>query len=479
MKPRRSVWLWGSIGAMPLALAIGWWLADRESEFVAHARIAVPDAAVPQEPGPRMLPTIEETLLSPEAITGAADRLRRQGIPLPVSSPLDSEVEYLMNRLDARRERHGDHDEFEITYLTPDPATAVDVLKAVLETGLEVLRQLSPEAEDPGDDRRDRELERVSQSLQREQQTVSSLDERIAEADLGESRESMTAEGMRSLVTALDESRTKRAEAEDRLADARAQLRSGASAAQVIAGLPEGVMGASVRDLAGAEETRTLLRRKVAALKEISRVYGRNHPRIVALRSEIDELRTRLATILVSPSKPPNPLAEQRIPALELVEEELPTVATVLLEILDEQQLKASALEQDLERRLFAASDAKNNRSKLESQRDNGRQTLHVLQEEHDRIAREIADARRQAERRRASVIEAPALFPDPIVPSPAPHLFWAGVAGLAVAVLCWRKHRQTRVLPEEAVATLPLDRERARKQADDQARLRRLRRAA
>lgn len=477
MSVRRSAWLWGAWGATPLTLAIGWWFADREALFVAHARISVPDT-IAEGSGPRMVPTIEEALLSPEALAAAADRMRRDGTPLPLASPLDSEIEHLINHLDAVRERHGDHDEFELTYLTPEPATAVVILTAVVESGLKALREMAPHAEDPAAEGRERERERVAQSLEKKRQAASSLDERIAEADRSDSRGDLTAEGMRLLTSALDAARVRRAETEDHLADARARFRSGASAAQVIAGLPEGTLGNSARELAGADETRGLLRRKTAALKELSRVYGRNHPRIVELRSDIDELRRRLATILVSPSKPLNPLAENGIAPADVLEADLPAVATVLLEILDEQQLQASALEQDLDRRLSAAVAAAERRKGLETQRETAKYELGLLQEEHDRLAREVTEARREADLHRANIVEPPALSPDPIVPSPAANLLWAGMAGLVASTLCWRKHRDT-VRVAQAAPPAPAVEERSRKKPDNLARLRRLRRAA
>ncbi|HTI52132.1 MAG TPA: hypothetical protein VL475_14315, partial [Planctomycetaceae bacterium] len=420
MKGQRKLLTAMAVAALPLSLATGWgWHASHEPEFVAHARISVPTTANLRPAGDYALPNLEETLLSPDVVTAAVDLLAERGFVLPLNPAEDSEINFLLNRVDTACERRGNQDEIELSYRAADGEQALATLSAIADAGLVALRSNFPAVEDPAAGGRERERAQIASACEEQRGRVAELQEQITKRDSTASDSAATDEPLQALASALDDLREHRADAEDRLANARQQIRSGVDAAQIVAELPDDADWTALRENLQALQWKTELLQKDAARNAAAAIYGKNHPRMAGLRAETEQLRQKLA--LIEPAETSN---AADIPLL---------ASTLVLKTLEEKWQQAADAEQAAEERLAAASAVREQQQGLDSQLADARQELAFLKTEQDRIEREIAEAHRETESRLPGLSESPTLEPEPITPALTAYLLWAGAVGLAL----------------------------------------------
>lgn len=434
MTVRRKFWLCAALVATPLSFGGGWcWNRSCEPEYRASARVSIPSSIVTCFPAALPASNPEESLLSPEVVAAAADLLQEREIPLPVESRFDSEIDYLLNRLDARRTSDGDRVEIELLYRTPDAERAVAVLTAVVDAGVRALQSLAPEIADTGEDDRNRERAQLADAFEQQQTRVSELQERIAAGDREPVDSENAAGSLRALATSFEVARSHRIEAEDQLALAFRDVRAGVTVEQILARLPDGPAWSETRDLLGAVLLRDEIRQLEVAQEAAAALYGRNHPRMVGLRTQLEQTRQKIsiqaggaleATVIQASMNDfdGGPQANTQ------------PVTALLLKVLEEKASQANVAEQELEQRLASANAAREERQSLEPQLADARQEMAFLQREHERVRQEIAAARHHAEGQCVSISEPPLLSSETIVPSLPQHLFWAGCAGILVS---------------------------------------------
>ncbi len=476
--PRR-LWLGAALVATPLSLAIGWcWNRTCDPEYVATARVSVPPSIVDHVRGTNPSPIVEDSVLSPEVIAAAADLLQERGISLPFESRPDSEIDYLLGHLDAAHERDGDRVEVELRYHTTDAEKAVPVLTAVVDSGIRALQGLVPEVADPGADDRNRERAQLAQALEQQQIRVAELQERLASRNREPLDALPSAESLRALASALEEGREHRIEAEDHLALACQEIRAGVGVEQIVARLPESSAWSETRDVAGTIRMQDELRQLEIASEAAAAVYGRNHPRMIGLQTQLEQTRQKLAArpehvpnvpvIQASSSTDPNANSPSSAP----------TTAVLLLTALEEKCRQATRAEQNFERKLASATAAREEQQVLEPQLADARGELAFLQKEHERVRQEIVAMRCEAENRRVKVSEPPTLSPEPIVPPLAQHLLWPGIAGMLISGGLLRGFQRSPERPvspaDDPYRTRTIERSKSREE-DNLARLRRL----
>jgi hypothetical protein len=427
-----------------LALAAGWWWHGcQEPEYVAHARLTVP-ALADVAPGNDAAPNAAESLLSPEVIAAASDLLRERGIALPYASPLDSEVDELLHRLQATHEVHGERAELNLSYRTPEAPQAVPVLTAVVDAGLRALQSAAPPADDPDASSREREREQLGQAVERQRAQAAALQDQVANREREEGSDALVAERTRSCAAALEAACARRLEAEQRLAHARRDIQAGADCERIMAKLPDGADWSATRELVDASLQRHELRKQEAAVRQAAAIYGRNHPRMVELRTQVARLRQNVAAIQMPADAPAIVLASAVGSASTARDDEQLPPGELLLKLLAEKSWQAIDAEEDAGQQLAAATMLQDERQVLVAQLAAARQELGFLQKEHDQVQRRVDEARREVERSRADIVESPTLSPDSVVPSLSLYLAIAGSAGTVVSIGCWRRFRRS-----------------------------------
>lgn len=434
MTVRRKLWLCAALAAAPLSLAAGWcWNRSCDPEYVASACVSAPVSLIERSFGTFDKSDIEESFLSPEIVTAAAELLQERAASDPHSATLDSEIDTILNRLEVSHERDGDRLDIELRYRTTDARQAVAVLTAVVDTGVRSLQSLAGDAADATTEDRNRECSQLAQALEQQQARVSELQARSAARDRESPESPHSPAGLRALDLELQQVRELRIEAEDQLATACREVRAGVSVEQIVARLPDGSAWTETREVAGAIRLKDELRQLETAFETAARVYGRKHPRMLGLQTQIDQTRQQLASqtellansSVVQASSTESESQSQASP---------PATAVLLLTALEEKCRQVTLAEQDLEGRLASATTLRDEQLALDPQLADARQELDFLQKEHERVRREIAATRREADRRRVNITEPPTLLAEPLVPSLPKHLLWAGLAGTIVS---------------------------------------------
>jgi hypothetical protein len=462
----RKLALFASMTALPLSLAVGWlWHGSHEPEYIARARITIPAAAGIRAPTDSTLPNLEEMFLAPDVVMAAIDLLAERGSVLPVDPAADSEVNFVLNRVETACAHRGNEDEIEIRYRAADGDRALATLSALADAGLAALRSQIPAVEDPAAGGREREHAQISRACDDLQSRVAALKDEIARRDAATGNEPPRG-GQTALETALEEVRQLRVDAEDHLADARRRIRSGADAASIVADLPDEPHWGALRESLAAIQCEAELRQKDAAHDSAAAIYGRNHPRMARLKAEIDQLREKLAGL--------KPRVSDSAGSLLLASD-------VLLKALEDKWQQAAAAEQEAQAKLEDAREAHEREQGLDARLADARQELAFLKTEQDRVKYEIAEARREAESRLPGLAEPPALEEEPITPELTAYLIWAGAAGLFLAALFWRLAGRTsdRTRPARVTRGARHHGRTLSREEDNLARLRRLKSAA
>ena len=428
----RRTWLRiGAVAAVPFSLLSGYlWHSGFEPEYVAYGRISIPAAVAGTAIGPHgsLAPTLEEVLLSPENVTVAADLLRSRGVTLSTVSPLDSDVEELIRRLDAGHDQLPDHAEVRLSFQTPDAEQAIPVLTAVLDACLKALDQSRPKGDQAVAAGREAELRDLNEELSGREGALAELELQSKRPETATLDPSLIPERIKALETSLSSARDRRVAAEDRLADVHQQLGEGASAEQIADRIAGPEDPASVRDRLVTTRARERLKQQQEAFDRAATIYGRNHPRLIQLRNEVDQLKQETGVVQ----------ADSRDDAASL------SPSAVLLRSQEELLSQATTAERELQEQLDQVVANQKLRKELEEQIALARDEIAPLRERRDEVARQIEVATIEAEASRATISEPPALAPEAIVPSLTGYLVWSGLAGLVLGAVLWRGSRKS-----------------------------------
>lgn len=428
MIDRRTWWRIGAAGAVPVAMLAGFlWHSGFEPEYVAYARISVPTSIVTAVAGPQgsLTPTIEEVILSPENMTAAADLVRLRGIILSTVSPLDSDVEELIRRVDAGHDQQHDHAEVRVSFQTPDADQAIPVLSAVLDACLAALDHANPRGDETAATSREAELNDLTDELATRQDALADLEQRARRFDASQLDATLLADRIRSLESSLAKARDERIAAEDRLADIHQQLGAGFTAEQIAEKLP-GSLHSGTHEQVVTTRAKEELRQQQESLDKASTIYGRNHPRLIQIRNEVDRLKQQAGIVHADASSESAP----RSPS------------SVLLQSQEALLNQASISEQELETQLERAVSDRKSRIELDEQLALARDEIGPLRGRYDELKRQTDAADRAAESGKATICEPPALAPEAIVPSLTGYLAWGGFVGLIFAAGFWHKSR-------------------------------------
>ncbi|MSR59880.1 MAG: hypothetical protein EXS05_19950 [Planctomycetaceae bacterium] len=479
MKHRRlfaalGVWL-----AMPLCVFATWvWHVMQEPDYAAQVRIALPAGALsglqPAGTDGVSLRAPKDAVLSREVIAAAAALLHRRGIFPSVEASGETELNDLLNRLDARCEQQGLQDEIVLGYHAADAEQAIAVLTAVADVEVDWLRRSLPDPADPTMSERETEQSQLAQAIERQQAAEFRLIDRMSDLGGDEVENATNGEAIESLTAALNEARRDRLDAADWLTRARQQVRLGNTAEEIIAGLPDSPIWNSTRELLNRVRWQDELAAQEANLKSAAAILGRNHPRLVQLQSEVERQRRRLEEGAVRPRQTPPDRQSRSNP----IENSPGTLVDQLVELLEARWQQTVTADEECEQKLAVATEKLADCKDVAAQLADIRQELAFLETEYERVRQEIASCLREADRRRPSLAGTPNLLPEPMSrPMLGPYL-WAALGGLVVSGGLWMRIRRARpasvVSGENTVKSLNSNGFRSQ-QEDNLVRLRRL----
>lgn len=380
--------------------AAAWHFDATEPVFEARARIRLPGDEKLEEVV-RSADGVERIVTAPSGLFKlAAERLKQRSVQLVLSSPLNSEADELANRTSIVSEPQPGQQEIALAYKTSEATDAVPVLTAIVDAYLEAQRKSTANPPPTVPAALQAEKLQFEQAFQQQQATIAVTRQKLAALALDETKRAAAFEKVKSLSGALAETRRLRLEAENRFAQIRKDLDGGLPIELLAARIPDGKARAIVQEALTQAKLQRELKQHAATFLQLSAVYGRNHPRLVELQRQIDDLHSQLAVAGNSPASnnPPSP-------------------AALLLQALDGGLNESQASERDIQDQLQAEQAGLEQFTALQKSFEEGTRELARLQGERDRVEKQIAEIQRQQQPKTATVLEPPALAAVPVSP--------------------------------------------------------------
>jgi hypothetical protein len=425
-----------AFAAAPLALAAGFfWHRSIPPEYVAHAEVALPGAG--EMPGDDPEAAVEELVFSPDVLNAAVELLRERGVLLPLPSPLDSEVDWLLDHARAARDPESSSLVVQLSCSVADRELAVPLLQAIADA---LVRNQSPapqSAADPDAERRDAERRQLAEAVARQNAAIETL-QAAARPDAPAGAPAEPLQPPEAAQAALDAARRERVDFESRLIETRARLAAGGSIEQVLADLPQQPGWNATHSLIAHARLSRRLHEQQAAIESAQAVYGRKHPRMVELQTQLAQLQEQLAAAGVD---------AQGTPPLDVPLDEL------LLRDLERRVAQAVAAEQSAQVQLAAATTRRDEHNRRLAQLAEARQELEFLKGEEARLDQELAAARRVQSARLPGIVEVPTLTQEPLRPGLWKPLGISGTVGLCLSGWFWRSSSVSRKRPHAETA--------------------------
>jgi hypothetical protein len=420
MKHFRSLSLAAALLCLAVSVSTGWlWHALSESTYEAHGRLALRGDPFSESDassrGPDAAGALDsltaDRVLSPEVLAAAADLLHDRGVALSLASPFDSETDYLLGRSRLEPAGNGGADEVRIVCTATQADETLQILTAIVDAFVAGAAAPQPPPVSASDNP-EHEERQLAHAIERQERTIVALaaDQQKSRLALNEA----AGEGPGELDSRLAAARSAVVDAARLLDDARHDFEKQLPADSVAARLPEGPARTKLLDRLSQAKLQEELRRQEALAVKSSSVYGRNHPRLIELREQIEQLRRQVAGLPVQPGDLPDSAQDS-------------DQQTIVLRTLEGTLAAALAEAREVETLQGARNDRAATLQKLEAELGDARQELAFLRGEHDGVRQQVESARREQARRSPAVIEPPTLSPDPIAPQ----------AGLQMAVSC------------------------------------------
>lgn len=448
-------------GAICLVLTVsaGWlWHEFSEETYEAHARVALPKSGGKSPAG------VEEIILSPDVLAGAADLLRDREISLSLATPFDSAADYLLDHV--RVEPPGDDapDEIRIVCSAPLADEALQILSALVDAYLEVARHREPAAEIPAPAESEAERRHLAQAIERQEQALADLTDEIkarkeaaptdgaADGDAGAGEDPAVGEAERVAA------RRAVAEAERGLAAARLDFETNLSPDVVALRLAEGPTRTRIIERLNLIRLKDELGQHEARVEKWSKVYGRNHPRMTEIRGQIEQLQPKIAALQGDAGEIGSSTAAAD-PSL------------MVIDILEADLAALQDAEREIETRLAARNKRLSAQHDVESKLGETRQELEFLYEEHNRLRQQLESARRREAGLVPDIVEQPTLSADRLAPQADFQMAVSGSLGIALYLLVlWQLRVRTQVVKARAAgnqASVAPRRERFRSQEE------------
>lgn len=405
------------VALVPAAIAVGYaWHGTIEPDYAAHARISIPESLA----GELSKLPVEDACLSTEIINVTCDLARERGINLPLASPLDSEIEWLLDHLHAVRDDAAAGMLVQFGCTTADSELSVQILTAAVDAALRSLTPARPPATDEAAASCNAELQQLAQAAARQREKIAALEAAAAPPANGAPAQAAPTDAeLESLKSALAQAAREHVDAGSRLTAVRAGLAAGTTAEQIVAGFPHDAAANGLRDLLHHAQLVRDLHSQEAALQAAAAVYGRRHPRMVELNGRIGRLREQLAAV------PADQLAAAPAQA---------SPAELLTQALEHRATQASAAEAELQQRQAAALAVREERQRHDAELTAARSELTFLEGEQNRLHLEAADARRNEAAQTPSIVEPPTLAVEPVGPPLWRTLAIAAAVGAGLA---------------------------------------------
>jgi hypothetical protein len=432
-----TLWLWQIVSAPKFEASARLAMAQAR---VARADMARPapndqsasvqqapvDVALPVDEAP---PVDESKVLSPEVLSTAALLIADRNVQLSLASPFDSVTDYLLERTRVARPDRGEPGELLITCTALAGDESLQMLSAIVDAYLDAATTAPPALADFTSDERptvelQTECEQLARAMEQHEQTNAELAAHLqaAKAAAGDPSDPSHLDPIK-LEAELVQARRASGDAAGRLADAHRDLERK---------LPAELIATRIADV--PERTKALERLNQLKIKDDldqqealrqkwSAIYGKNHPRMAELRQHIESLEQQVSVFSArDQGQPPDVLAA--------------SAAAVVLAALESEAAGRAAAERELENRLARVQQQLQQQQELEARLRESRQELEFLHGEHGRLWKEIDGARREQASRLATLVEPPALSPDPVAPQAGLPMAAACTSGMALCLL-------------------------------------------
>ena len=264
--------------------------------FEARARLSVPyesiqgvdRAVLPIDGGPGQ----SAAQLSGSTLAAWSDRVKARQLATPSPAAFESELDALRRPLRIDVEKQAGGDEFELIYQASDPELARRLLEAAVECCLDEYRSLRKGAASTATASVAVHVEQLRQRAAAIEANRSEAQARLAQLPVTEATRPAIQERARLLAAAQAEAKQRRLESENRFTQVRSDLAEGVPADLIISRLPDGPLRSALENSLERKQRERELTRLRGLVRERSKIWGAEHPRLRELQRQVAELET-------------------------------------------------------------------------------------------------------------------------------------------------------------------------------------------
>lgn len=262
--------------------------------FEARARLSVPyesiqgvdRAELPVDGAPGQ----GSAQLSGSTLAAWSDRVKARQLAAPTPAAFESELDALRRPLRIDVEKQAGGDEFELIYHASDPELARRLLEAAVECCLDEYRSLRKGAASTATASVAVHVEQLRQRGATIEASRAEAHARLAQLPVTDATRPAMVERTRLLAAAQAEAKQRRLESENRFSQVRSDLAEGVPADLIISRLPDSPLRTALENSLERKERERELARLRGIVRERSKIWGTEHPRLRELQRQVAEL---------------------------------------------------------------------------------------------------------------------------------------------------------------------------------------------
>lgn len=334
----------------------------------------------------------DETLRwAPSILEETLKRMRERGIAWSATQEASAD---LLQRLELEVESEAGEERATISFRTTVAEEAVPVLSALIDT----VREVESPSLQLGPARELAETEaHLAEKLKQQEDEVRQRQQALQSEGISEVDRLVLVEQLKSVAVGLAEARRDRLEAEQRLLQTQKDLAAGLPLESLLSRLPTIEAQDAFRKRLSRPRLLEELDVERETVRELARIYGRNHPKMTALVQKVKALESESKILQVSGTR-----GEDGDPQ-----------ARLLVRLLASDREERQSLEADLQEQFDSRKGALDQQTALERGLSQAQNELKSLNAERDAARRKIADLRDSQRRHVTEVLSPPALVDE------------------------------------------------------------------
>lgn len=292
----------------------------------------------------------------------------------------------------------------DVSYQTIDQCHAVEELTTLVEL-FRTDHKADQEAHQLSVRKREQEdlhteQNQLQAALDRDTNREEDLRANLQTQEARDARQSITMEGIRSLSKALAFAKLSRIETDQHIGLVRRELDRGQALGTIVSKLPEGQIRELLQNLIQQQQVHTELGQTRAMLQDVSKLYGKKHPRRKELESRIELLAGRESSAQLSAQLKADGALAQTDP---------------LLKTLHEIQQQSQQYERELQKQFDLERESQESQQRLQTELQTIHEKIAAAQKRRKEIETRLSELDKIPQGPSIAIEQLPWLVPEPV----------------------------------------------------------------